>query len=57
MVQMRDAETLGGLSQAIFLAAGATAENAEGVTRPDSRSGFVKLPWWSRSMARTRLPR
>ncbi len=33
MVQMRDAEMLEGLSQAIFLAAGATAENAEGVTR------------------------
>ena len=33
MVQMRDAETLGDLSQAIFLAAGATPENAEGVTR------------------------
>lgn len=33
MVQTRDAETLGDLSQAIFLAAGATPENAEGVTR------------------------
>ncbi|MGI8857140.1 MAG: Ldh family oxidoreductase, partial [Thermomicrobiales bacterium] len=33
MVQMRDAETLGDLSRAIFRAAGATAENAEGVTR------------------------
>jgi hydroxycarboxylate dehydrogenase B len=33
MVQMRDAETLGDLSQAIFRAAGATRENAEGVTR------------------------
>src|SRR5947209_664748 len=33
MVQMRVAETLGDLSRAIFLAAGATAENAEGVTR------------------------
>ncbi len=33
MVQIRDAETLAALSQAIFLAAGATPENAEGVTR------------------------
>ncbi|MGI8858104.1 MAG: Ldh family oxidoreductase [Thermomicrobiales bacterium] len=33
MVQVRDAETLGDLSRAIFRAAGATAENADGVTR------------------------
>src|SRR4051812_16662608 len=32
MVQTRDAETLADLSRAIFRAAGATDENAEGVT-------------------------